>query len=237
MSSRLTKHHTHHQSDGFSVISSDSYEGTTDKVTYASKNQDGRQFEAVTSPNSVHATKLAELAMLVQSNQRPSKSSKAPMGFVGMSVGGPIPQIAPAAYQEPPPRVQEVPYPADSQGFNPNSAQRSGIVGGGPPSLSAQGKHPPQNIYGQQQYQQGQDSSPSGQYALSPRPYISDLRQRPGPDPHYQPPVVHRFATEQQTGYKVQTGSGELKVSAPVGSSEAVAFDGVVQKMSSKVCQ
>jgi hypothetical protein len=67
----------------------------------------------------------------------------------------------------------------------------------------------------------------------TPRAYISELPS--APDPRYQPPEVYRYSTEQQTGYQVTTRTGELRVSAPVGSSEAQAFDGVVEKLSSKV--
>jgi len=205
MTSRSTKHHTHHQHDDFVVIQADPDKGTPDRVTYLSKNQDGRQFEAVTSPNSVHAQKLAELAMLVQSNQRESREYKKPLAALGMS--RPTAQIAAAAYQESAPRIQQVPYASD-----------------------------PQHQY-QHQYQQYQDSfHSSNQYTVAPaqdqKHYVSDLRQQ---DLQYQAPEVYRYATEEHTAYTVKTRSGELMVSAPVGSSEGMAFDGVVQKISSKV--
>lgn len=253
MSSRLTKHPYHHHDDR-TVISADSDDGTTDRVIYLSKNtRDGRQFEAVSPPNSVHAKKLAELAMLVQSNQRQSGRHRRPVPALAMS-GKSVAQIAPVAYQTPAPQTQQIPYATGPREvYESGPPQRPVSMGGDPISSSPQTQSPSvsyvsaasccphqnsqTNAGEQQQYQQS--VSQSHQYTVSPpqdpEAYISELQ--PGtirPDPQYQPPEVHRYTTEQQTGYKVKTRTGELKVSAPVGSSEARAFDGVVEKMSSK---
>jgi hypothetical protein len=250
----MTSRHTYRQCDNFSVISAETDEGTTDRVTYLSKNSDGRQFEAVSPPNSVHAQKLAELAMLVQSNPRQSKSHKKVLPTLGRSSSRRVAQIAPVTYQETPLGVQQVPSPA----YESTTPQTSEFVSSGPAPLSSRAQPPyatytsaqpysqPQsgqeNSYEQQQYQQYQEPNPlSTQYAVAPpqdpRPYVSDLHQGPvHPNQHYQAPEVYRYATEQQTGYSMKTRAGEVRVSAPVGSREAIAFDGLVEKVSSKVC-
>jgi hypothetical protein len=135
--------------------------------------------------------------------------------------GKSVAQIAPVAYQAPAPQTQQVPYATGPREvYEPEPPQRPVSMGGDPISSSPQ------------------TQSPSVSYVSPPQDpeaYISELQ--PGtirPDPQYQPPEVHRYTTEQQTGYKVKTRTGELKVSAPLGSSEARAFDGVVEKMSSK---
>lgn len=253
MSSRLTKH-PYHPRDDWSVLSADSDDGATERVTYLSKNtQDGRQFEAVSPPNSVHAKKLAELAMLVQSNQRQGGRHRRPVPALAMS-GTNVAQIAPVAYQTPAAQTQQVSYatrPREVYESGPpqrpvsmsgdpilSSPQTQSLsVGYAPAASCCPHQNPQTNASEQQRYQQS--ISQSHQYTVSPpqRPeaYISELQPETiRPDPQYQPPEVHRYTTEEQTGYRVKMKTGELKVSAPVGSSEARAFDGVVEKLSSK---
>jgi len=255
----MTSQQTFRQRDDFSVISAETDEGTAGRVTYLSKNSDGRQFEAVSPPNSLHAQKLAEIAMLVQSNPRQSKSHKKALPTLGRSSSRRVAQIAPVAYQQTPPGVQQVSSAADPRVvYDSTTSQTSEVVGSGPAPLSSQAQHPyatytsaqpysqPQsgqeNSYEQQQYQQYQEPNPlSTQYTVAPpqgpSSYVSDLHQGPvHQNPHYQAPEVHRYATEQQIGYSVKTRAGEMRVSAPVGSREAMAFDGLVEKVSSKVC-
>jgi len=254
---KMTSRHTYPQCDDFSVISADTDAGTTDRVTYLSKNSDGRQFEAVSPPNSVHSQKLAELAMLVQSNPRQSKSHKKALPALGRSSSRRVAQIAPVAYQETPYGVHQMSSPADQRVvYESTTPQTSGIVSSGPATSSSQVQPPyatynsaqpysqPQSgqetSYEQQQYHQYQEPEPlSTQYAVAPpqepRPYVSDLHQRPvNPNQHYQAPEVHRYATEQQMGYSMKATTGEVRVSAPVGSREAIAFDGLADKVSSK---
>ncbi len=246
MSSRSIKVPDHLRDD-WTVISADSDDGVGDRVTYTSKNtRDGRQFEAVSPPNSVHAKKLAELAMIVQSNQR---SHRRPVAALTMS-GQRVAQIAPATYQTQVPRIQEIPDAAGPRDFYDSGTAQGPPTSGGSPTTSGTRTQTPTSTYvpapsyspseypqtsSGSQLQQSVPQSPhyTTMPPETPRAYISELPS--APDPRYQPPEVYRYSTEQQTGYQVTTRTGELRVSAPVGSSEAQAFDGVVEKLSSKV--
>jgi hypothetical protein len=246
MSSRPSKV-PNHLRDDWTVISADSDDGPSERVTYLSKNtRDGRQFDAVSPPNSIHAKKLAELAMIVQSNQR--GGHRRPVA--ALSSGHRVAQIAPAMYQTQMPQTQEVPDTAGPRGFYDSGTAQGPVMAGVQTSPDLRTQTPSAAYvaapsYCPQQYPQTssgnqlQQSVPqSQQYTVlppeTPKAYKSELQ--PVPDPRYQPPEVYRYSTDQQTGYTVTTRTGELRVSAPVGSSEAQAFDGVVEKMSSKVC-
>ncbi|KAH6680295.1 hypothetical protein B0J14DRAFT_683481 [Halenospora varia] len=262
---------------------------TTNRVTYLSKNsQDGRQFEAITPPNSVHAKKLAEIAMLVQNNESRASGWKKP--FAGLLGGGGSGNGNSARMIEGPcegdrmesgevrrqvlydkdGRAVEVEVETDEMGTG--RVRRPGMIAGAPvprrqetpgswtsdlrPQANSGARmqeqqynapHPPlrtaNNGYTQQpqQHQQSYPPPASTQFGEQEydeevqRPYISDLTQKNArQDSAFQAQEVHRYQTDHQTGYKVKTGTGELRVSAPAGSSEARAFDGVVRKMSSK---
>jgi hypothetical protein len=255
-SSRLTKH-TRRLHDDWPVVSMDSDDGAADKVTYVSTNtQDGRQFEAVSPPNSVHARKLAELALLVQSNERQSRSHQRPIATLETSRRR-VAQIAPAASQTPAPQAQLQTYvtaPREARKvYEKNIVERQVPVTDYDSSLSDQARtlttictcsassSPHQHVQstaGNGQHEQYVSQAPEH----TPAPPSSQVTYNSysqdditGTNQLGQQPEVYRYGTEQQTKYKVMTGTGEMRVSAPVGSSEAQAFDGAVERMSSKV--
>jgi hypothetical protein len=95
------------------------------------------------------------------------------------------------------------------------------------------------NTYAPQQLQQYQGTSaywPQETQYTAPIPTATQVTgQAPAP---LQQPEVTRFATEERTAYQLRGQNGSLRVSAPVGSSEAQLFDEVARQNSEprRVC-
>lgn len=258
MSTRLTKHAHRPHDDDWPMPPINSYDGPAEKVTYLStNNRDGRQFEAVVPPNSAHANKLAEIALLVQSNERHARSHRKPTAALRINenrisqtassatqISAPLAQLPISAYVTAPREIHEV-YESDTLARQvPTSSYDSSLSGQAdtaPPlctcSASPSAHEHVKSTGSGGEYQQ----FASGPLQQTPLPvtsqavYSSYPHQTVSTQPMGQSPEVYRYGTEQQTGYRVVTETGEMRVSAPIGSSEAQAFDGVVERMSSKV--
>ena len=253
--SRLTKH-ARQPHDDWPMYPADQDEAAGGKVTYLSTNtRDGRQFEAVCPPNSVHAAQLAEIALLVQSNERSGRSNRKHVASL-KGTERIIAQIAPAANQTQPaplptyatsPRAVREVYETNAVHAQPLPSTHDASVNQEPAASHAicncsaspnPHEHVPVIQSGGQYVQSvGGPLEPTILPTASQAKYNSYPQQTSitSTQPLIQTPEVYRYGTDQSVGYRVVTGTGEMRVSAPIGSSEAQAFNGVVERMSAKV--
>lgn len=213
------------------VVAAEEFKAGGDKVTYYSVNDEaGEAFSAATPPNSVHAAKLAQIAMAMQARREQQKSK--PKGF--LSAISQRLQIQGSAHASTSSSAATAPAP-----------QRYLLSAGG----GRDTRRPAEDDDDMSQFTESNMSSMSTMSAMSSMSsstaYAPVYRQPQAADeeeydyeyanPAVQPPEVTRYRAEDRTAYKVRGRSGTVKVSAPAGSNEAELFDALAVANSTRL--
>ncbi|KAI9166493.1 hypothetical protein HJFPF1_02596 [Paramyrothecium foliicola] len=174
-------------------------------VSYASSNKTNRaSFSATSPPNSQHAARLARLAMMVQ---RPPHSTHDTYGAPQQHLireGATV-----RALTQGPDRRGEATVISDRPEFPEDLPTR-----GNEPSSRDPYTNPRYGMAAANDQRLGQRASLAASWVPEP------------------PPEVTRYRNEERTTYVVQGRDGVVKVSAPVGCSEAELFDAIARAQS-----